>query len=333
MECRSWNTESDDVCYRCEGKPKHQDRPRGSFSEHQSDIPEDCDEFGRPKKRPKKRDTVNTVQWPPPFDKRSATYVFDARSGMFYHAISQFFFDPMTKLYFSTKEQKYYRHTPEEDSPFQPVEQQATKEEIVAASLIVKAPAIAITLKTKNLPGSNKAAAMETSPPSEKKVVPKKSLPVVHKAYSANMERWLSRDTLLLTKAGKPICPWCRRKFKDVSHLQRHQDQSERHKVNVAKWKEQQRIKKEYRDRAWERRRLHEPEVAPVSLPFLEPSVVAAEIRPQDILGEENIGNQMLQKLGWKSGKSLGRTGEATNHLEKDWERIESMARSAAGGN
>ena len=56
-------------------------------------------------------------------------------------------------------------------------------------------------------------------------------------------------------------------------------------------------------------------------------------VRPEDNLGESNIGNQMLQKLGWKSGSSLGRGGEGEqartqSTLVKDWEKIETLASS-----
>mmetsp|Transcript_14934 Transcript_14934/g.16519 ORF Transcript_14934/g.16519 Transcript_14934/m.16519 type:complete len:126 (-) Transcript_14934:279-656(-) len=80
-------------------------------------------------------------------------------------------------------------------------------------------------------------------------------------------------------------------------------------------------------------------------------------VRPEDNLGSSNIGNQMLQKLGWKAGNSLGNSGADAGHgsadtdsheeasvqqqsksgnnnggtslqktVLKDWERIESLA-------
>jgi hypothetical protein len=54
-------------------------------------------------------------------------------------------------------------------------------------------------------------------------------------------------------------------------------------------------------------------------------------VDPQETLGESNVGNKMLQKLGWKSGTNLGRNagGESTGEaLKKDWERIEQLAKS-----
>mgnify|MGYP001339017622 CR=1 FL=1 len=59
-----------------------------------------------------KGDFVKTSrsQWPPPFERRSASYIFDTRSAMFYHSSTQFFYDPKTKLYYGNKQQKYFMY-------------------------------------------------------------------------------------------------------------------------------------------------------------------------------------------------------------------------------
>jgi len=58
-------------------------------------------------------------------------------------------------------------------------------------------------------------------------------------------------------------------------------------------------------------------------------------IRPEETLNDTNVGNKLLQKLGWKSGEMLGRhtkDGSGANedvvskNLRSDWERIESLA-------
>jgi len=109
----------------------------------------------------------------------------------------------------------------------------------------------------------------------------------------------------------------------------------------------------EYRDRAKERRGMYGTEtLSSVTTPSVltveaGPSITNARVvtavetvTPSQSLGESNIGNQLLQKLGWTKGSSLGRngaisagmeqeatTGESTaDHLKKDWERIESLA-------
>jgi hypothetical protein len=98
----------------------------------------------------------------------------------------------------------------------------------------------------------------------------------------------------------------------------------------------------DYRDRATERRKMYETDpntkwtVAPpvdVTLVTDAPSLTKARtvtsteaVTPNQMLNETNIGNKMLQKLGWKGG-SLG-TGKVNgnNHLKQDWERIETLA-------
>ena len=149
-----------------------------------------------------------------------------------------------------------------------------------------------------------------------------------------------------LTVSGKPICTLCKRKFPNVEKLRHHEKVSALHKQNVAKKKISESKEKlqegmnstEYRDRAKERRTLYGPDQATehddTSLELR--NIVATEIvAPDQNLGKSNVGNQMLQKLGWKGG-SLGREdsitqnngGSTADNLKKDWERIESLSGS-----
>ena len=69
-------------------------------------------------------------------------------------------------------------------------------------------------------------------------------------------------------------------------------------------------------------------------------SIVPTEIiRPEDTLNDtNNVGNKLLQKMGWSSGELLGRTTVNTNgddvasNLKSDWERIESIANRGGRG-
>merc|ERR1712107_103547 len=112
---------------------------------------------------------------------------------------------------------------------------------------------------------------------------------------------------------------------------------------------------KKYRDRAQERRFMYGPEITPANSAKRDAVEEAAElavstgpsltqartvisteiVAPEENLGKENIGNQMLQKLGWKNGVSLGRktvgkenayNDDGKQKLKQDWEKIESMA-------
>ncbi len=95
-----------------------------------------------------------------------------------------------------------------------------------------------------------------------------------------------------------------------------------------------------YRDRSKERRLLYgdmQPHStsshADVLLAQSQKQVITEEVRPEETLGTSNVGNKLLQKLGWKSGESLGTNkggGEGVNNLKSDWEKIEALAQ--AGG-
>lgn len=166
------------------------------------------------------------------------------------------------------------------------------------------------------------------------------------------------QEKVAKTAKGAFVCLLCRRKFATLEKLRYHERASALHKENLAK-KEAAKgnaaakasVAKEstaYVDRAQQRRILHGPGAEPMCalLPTaelsLDNSVKATapqktEVRPQDSLGETNIGNQLLQKQGWKTGQSLGRQeregGQQQPHdsIKKQWERIESLAATNGG--
>lgn len=172
-------------------------------------------------------------------------------------------------------------------------------------------------------------------------------------------------NKVVKTAKGQPICILCRRKFASLEKLRQHEQVSDLHKKNLAKKAAAEaasnKVKEvtpsdvslEYRDRAKERRVLYGPDAAGASAPKMDevvgvigPSLEKARtvtssevVAPHENLGESNIGNKMLQKLGWKKGSSLGRkdssvsldgkeANDVGNKLKEDWERIESLAGS-----
>mmetsp|Transcript_7851 Transcript_7851/g.11300 ORF Transcript_7851/g.11300 Transcript_7851/m.11300 type:complete len:239 (-) Transcript_7851:162-878(-) len=183
------------------------------------------------------------------------------------------------------------------------------------------------------------------------------------------------------TKKGLPICVLCKRKFPSIEKLRQHEKLSTLHKTNLEKaaatkgkrklsstdsdtvtnqlvpGAAPQQQEQLYRDRAQERRVMHGPESGGATSSMIVVNDAKEEehrmteiVRPEDNLGTSNIGNQMLQKLGWKAGNSLGSGGtniDGNNNKEKislqqeetsggsttlqknvlkDWERIESLA-------
>jgi RNA-binding protein 5/10 len=323
---------------------------------------------------------------------------------MFYEAISDFFYDPKSKLYYGNKQGAYF-HYNSISKVFEEVQKVDGAEETTDALILGtqnsssatqqqgKKMAISINLKTKALPSS--------SNPSKKgkKVTVTKPNPVttapvithVPKKHAADMDKWSERqvekrqdaqapdpattDTstkVAATAKGEPICLLCRRKFPTLEKLQYHEQVSNLHKENLAKQAaaavdKQHNASSSYVDRAQQRRIMHGPETTASLLLANFQSVVSlgsesqsstctnALIKPEDNLGESNIGNKMLQKLGWKAGIALGRlpdvkyNGEippSTNSsgnagsqqavattVKQDWERIESMASNGGKGN
>jgi len=168
------------------------------------------------------------------------------------------------------------------------------------------------------------------------------------------------------TTSGQPICVLCRRKFATLEKLVQHENLSALHKENLAKKvasdaadaakkKTKQESDTSYRDRSKERRQMFGSDAPESSSSHAEAllahslgSGAAPErskpvevIRPEETLNNDtNVGNKLLQKMGWKSGEALGRTGNdtakgnnnsAANNLKKDWEKIESLAQNGGG--
>ncbi|KAM4613182.1 RNA-binding protein 5-like isoform 2-T2 [Polymixia lowei] len=126
-----------------------------------------------------------------------------------------------------------------------------------------------------------------------------------------------------ITDWKKMACLLCRRQFPNKEALLRHQQLSDLHKQNLeiqrrsklseAELEELERKETElkYRDRAAERREKYgvpEPP-APKKKKFYQPPAptVNYEQPTKDGLTSDNIGNKMLQAMGWQEGKGLGR--------------------------
>lgn len=125
-----------------------------------------------------------------------------------------------------------------------------------------------------------------------------------------------------ITDWVKMICLLCRRQFPAKDALLRHQQLSDLHKQNLeihrrsklteAELEELERKECElkYRDRAAERREKYGiPEPPAPKKKFYKPPTPAVnyEQPTKDGLTSDNIGNKMLQAMGWQQGKGLGR--------------------------
>lgn len=143
-----------------------------------------------------------------------------------------------------------------------------------------------------------------------------------------------------VTNQGKPICWLCKRKFSSEDKLKLHEEKSQLHKDNLEKEKQKKPEPENvvetgtYVDRAKQRRDLYGPDLVvpstapPQVSPISEPMEVGTD-RPMENPAT-NIGHQMMEKMGWKAGGTLGRGGEEQQQqqaaLAKDWDRIEGIA-------
>lgn len=221
---------------------------------------------------------------------------------------------------------------------------------------------ISIKIKSKNLVSTKPKKETPATDIKQAAVSPAAGAPSrVQKQYGAAMNKWSERQTekkvevkqqhqsekvkVAKTIKGEPICLLCKRKFPTMEKLQYHEKASALHQENLAK---QALLKTasfdpsaaDYVDRAQQRRDMHGmesstnvlPLTAPAALLHASPAGPPPAIHPSENLGQTNIGNQMLQKLGWKSGDLLGRQGGDANQnviqnaIIKDWEKIEAIA-------
>ncbi|KAI0747699.1 hypothetical protein C8Q80DRAFT_1336748 [Daedaleopsis nitida] len=137
-------------------------------------------------------------------------------------------------------------------------------------------------------------------------------------------------DTVAMT------CLLCARQFKSLDQLKRHNKESDLHKKNykdanlrdvarekakAARAKAEQQQQPKYRDRASERRVMHnQPDVPRPTTAEVPQNKRKAEgprapsppppPPPNPGQDDSNIGNKLLKMMGWKEGQGLGTTGE-----------------------
>uniref|UniRef100_A0A0B7APJ4 RNA-binding protein 5 n=2 Tax=Arion vulgaris TaxID=1028688 RepID=A0A0B7APJ4_9EUPU len=126
-------------------------------------------------------------------------------------------------------------------------------------------------------------------------------------------------DESKLVDWAKLACLLCKRQFQSKDILSKHTQVSDLHKQNLEALTKSKISsssgKIEYRDRAKERRQKYGAPEPPEpkrrkgrELDVLEP--ISYEEPTKLGIGEENIGNKLLQKMGWSEGQGLGKANQ-----------------------
>ncbi|XKL65564.1 hypothetical protein PGB90_008984 [Kerria lacca] len=139
---------------------------------------------------------------------------------------------------------------------------------------------------------------------------------------------------------AKMACLLCKRAFPNKETLLKHQQLSDLHKQNLEAFYRSTGISVEdarqksvqYRDRAKERRlKYNEPDVPPANR-LKENYMKAREAtvnyeQPTRIkIGDDNVGNKLLQKMGWQEGMGLGKKNQGRTDI------IQAEARPVSAG-
>jgi len=106
----------------------------------------------------------------------------------------------------------------------------------------------------------------------------------------------------------KMACLLCKRQFPNKDALSRHTQLSDLHKSNMEEFrKKSQAAAGQYRDRARERRQKFGAPEPPPKKKVVEPEPPVPFEQPTRAgIPGSNIGNKMMQKMGWTEGQGLG---------------------------
>lgn len=126
----------------------------------------------------------------------------------------------------------------------------------------------------------------------------------------------------------KLVCLLCKRQFFSKDDLSRHQQVSALHKKNIELLYLQKSLeygkKSKYRDRAKERRLKYGESDDPQPSKLKEKYLKAREMpdvsnsfsaSTNDPIGSENVGNKLLQKMGWTEGQGLGKSNQGRTSI------------------
>lgn len=169
----------------------------------------------------------------------------------------------------------------------------------------------------------------------------KKSLVAAYESDEETVpEETVSGEERLQIDWEKLACLICKRQFNSKDILSKHVQKSDLHKNNLRMWytsrnldpNDEEHRSAQYRDRAKERRlKYGEPEVPPenklkTKYSKVKEASVTYEEPTKKGIGADNVGNKLLQKMGWTEGQGLGKKNQGRTSI------IEAEARISSAG-
>lgn len=146
----------------------------------------------------------------------------------------------------------------------------------------------------------------------------------------------------------KLACLLCKRQFPTKESLVRHQQFSDLHKQNLEGWycvrgldpHDPQQRNKKYRDRAKERRQKfgepNQPHPNHLKEKYLKTREEVASISYEEPtrsgIGSDNVGNKLLQKMGWQEGMGLGKSNQGRTSIIQTEHRVSTAGLGVKGG-
>jgi len=289
--------------------------------------------------------------YPPPDTRK---YQYDESSGYYYDPVSTLYYDANSQYYYNSKTQSFcywdaqhqtFLPAPTDD-PQNKQEQgdgqkkEKVKDKVKTAKKIQKD--MEKWAKQLNQKKVNPAQPQTPTPAAPPDTADDNSGGMSDVAFSIlqkkniqamAVEQGIETDDLAVIEAQFSdwvnfTCQLCKRAFPSKDKLMKHNSVSDLHKQNVANWRQEQLEKRVansgggYRDRAAERRNKYGVvDEAPQNKFREKYNRVMDHLAVKDTsnseakIGDDNVGNKMLQKMGWKAGAGLGKNQQGMTDI------------------
>nr|CCA24140.1 conserved hypothetical protein [Albugo laibachii Nc14] len=285
--------------------------------------------------------------WPIAFEKGGGGYIFAKEYGLYYDTDSMCYFDPQAKLYYNVYTGCYYTYKNDDEfEPFLPPlpiddavftgKEGSLKDVIEAKSIqkpVMKLSFAKTALKTKPLHSFSNLVQIDSKhlAPSVVQETPNRK-----RKHAKEIARWSqvqkacnvvqsepenvdpstqSNESIVHALADvpteAPICLLCRRKFKSITQLRKHETLSELHKENLAKAKEHKdAISAQMQLIEMEERKAKKHQSGRIESNPTPIAISKERTEPKSDALESGIGGKMLKMMGWKKGRGLGKDGK-----------------------